>query len=33
MGVAFPDAAGALSAMPIVAQVALRLIFDDMAQY
>jgi sterol desaturase/sphingolipid hydroxylase (fatty acid hydroxylase superfamily) len=28
-----PDAAGALAALPIVAQVGLLLIFDDMTQY
>ena len=33
MGLAFPEAAGELSAIPIMAQVALLLVFDDMAQY
>ena len=33
MGLVFPDATGALSAIPIIAQVALLLVFDDMAQY
>ncbi|PLK24310.1 sterol desaturase family protein [Novosphingobium sp. TH158] len=33
MAWAFPDHAGALAALPVIAQVALLLIFDDMAQY
>jgi sterol desaturase/sphingolipid hydroxylase (fatty acid hydroxylase superfamily) len=33
MGLAFPTAAGSWSTLPIIAQVALLLVFDDMAQY
>ncbi len=33
MALAVPDAAGAWAGLPIVAQVALFLVFDDMMQY
>lgn len=33
MGLAFPEAAGRWATIPIIAQVALLLVFDDMAQY
>jgi sterol desaturase/sphingolipid hydroxylase (fatty acid hydroxylase superfamily) len=33
MGLDFPTAAGSWATLPIIAQVALLLVFDDMAQY
>lgn len=33
MALAFPDKAGSLATLPVVGQVALLLVFDDMAQY
>jgi sterol desaturase/sphingolipid hydroxylase (fatty acid hydroxylase superfamily) len=33
MGRVFPAEAGRLATIPIIAQVALLLVFDDMAQY
>jgi sterol desaturase/sphingolipid hydroxylase (fatty acid hydroxylase superfamily) len=33
MGLTFPDAAGSWATLPIIAQLALLIVFDDMAQY
>ena len=33
MGIAFPQAAGSWATLPIIVQVLLLLVFDDMAQY